>query len=82
VPRHQLAGRHAALLLIPGLGCRCDLLVVDRSGRLVVIELKRTETGGHMMLQAIRYAATEPSMGFPDVLDAYTAHRCESERVG
>jgi RecB family endonuclease NucS len=36
---------------------RIDLLAVDTAGRLVVIELKRTETGGHMDLQAIRYAS-------------------------
>jgi hypothetical protein len=36
---------------------RIDLLGGDRDGNLVVIELKRTEDGGHMELQAIRYAA-------------------------
>ena len=36
---------------------RIDLLAIDKEARLVVIELKRTEDGGHMDLQAIRYAA-------------------------
>src|SRR6476620_1912912 len=36
---------------------RIDLLCVDRSARLVVVELKRTEDGGHMELQVLRYAA-------------------------
>jgi RecB family endonuclease NucS len=36
---------------------RIDLLCLDRQANLVVIELKRTEDGGHMDLQAIRYAA-------------------------
>lgn len=36
---------------------RIDILCVEPTGRLVVIELKRTESGGHMELQAIRYAA-------------------------
>ena len=35
---------------------RIDLLGLDRDANLVVIELKRTEDGGHMELQAIRYA--------------------------
>src|SRR5262249_48334032 len=34
-----------------------DLLCLDKQANLVVIELKRTEDGGHMELQAIRYAA-------------------------
>lgn len=36
---------------------RIDLLAVDRNAKLVVIELKRTQDGGHMELQALRYAA-------------------------
>jgi hypothetical protein len=36
---------------------RIDLLALDRDAKLVVIELKRTGDGGHMELQAIRYAA-------------------------
>src|SRR5437879_1352988 len=34
---------------------RVDLLALDKEGQLVVIGLKRTEDGGHMELQAIRY---------------------------
>ena len=32
---------------------RIDLLALDRNGSLVVIELKRTEDGGHMELQGL-----------------------------
>jgi len=41
---------------------RIDLLGIDTSGRLVVIELKRTDDGGHAELQAIRYAAMVSAM--------------------
>lgn len=34
---------------------RIDLLGIDKAGNLVVIELKRTEDGGHMELQSVRY---------------------------
>ena len=53
---------------------RIDLLALDRSGRLVVIELKRIESGGHMDLQAIRYAAMVSSMGFDDVVQTFARH--------
>ena len=33
---------------------RIDLLGVDKNAKLVIIELKRTEDGGHMELQSIR----------------------------
>ena len=54
---------------------RIDLLALDKAGRLVVIELKRTDDGGHMELQAIRYAAMVSSMGFDDVLRVFSEHR-------
>ncbi len=50
---------------------RIDLLGIDRDANLVVIELKRTEDGGHMELQAIRYAAMISTMTFEGVVDVY-----------
>lgn len=53
---------------------RIDLLALDKQQRLVVIELKRTETGGHMDLQALRYAAMASAMTFEQVIDAHEAY--------
>ncbi len=50
---------------------RIDLLGLDKDANLVVIELKRTEDGGHMELQAIRYAAMVSTMTFERVVDIY-----------
>src|SRR5438105_374612 len=50
---------------------RIDLLGVDKNGNLVVIELKRTEDGGHMELQAIRYAAMISAMTFDKIIEVY-----------
>lgn len=43
---------------------RIDLLAIDPNANLVVIELKRTSDGGHMELQAIRYASMISAMTF------------------
>ena len=53
---------------------RIDLLGLDAEGRLVVVELKRGETGGHMDLQAIRYAAMVANMTYQQVVDTYQAY--------
>ena len=50
---------------------RIDLLGIDKAANLVVIELKRTEDGGHMELQAIRYAAMISNLTFADVTRTY-----------
>jgi hypothetical protein len=50
---------------------RIDLLGIDKSANLVVIELKRTEDGGHMDLQAIRYAAMISTLTFQKLVGIY-----------
>ena len=50
---------------------RIDLLGIDRDAKLVVIELKRTEDGGHMELQAIRYASMVSTMTFDRAVEVF-----------
>jgi hypothetical protein len=50
---------------------RIDLLCLRKDAQLVVIEIKRTEDGGHMELQALRYAAMVSSMTMEQAIDAY-----------
>ena len=48
-----------------------DLLCIDKDANLVVIELKRTEDGGHMELQAVRYAAMISTLTFDRLIEIY-----------
>lgn len=50
---------------------RIDLLAVDKKANLVVIELKRTEDGGHSDLQSIRYAAMVSTMTFEKAVEVF-----------
>lgn len=61
---------------------RIDLLAIDKDANIVVIELKRTEDGGHMELQAVRYAAMVSTMTFEQAVTAFTAYlkKREDER--
>ena len=50
---------------------RIDLLGIDKNANLIVIELKRTEDGGHMELQSIRYAAMISTLTFEKLVPIY-----------
>ncbi|MPS70922.1 MAG: DUF4268 domain-containing protein [Novosphingobium sp.] len=53
---------------------RIDLLCLDADANLVVVELKRTEDGGHMELQALRYAAMISAMRFDQLVDTHARY--------
>jgi hypothetical protein len=59
---------------------RIDLLGLDDKANLVVIELKRTEDGGHMELQAIRYAAMISRMTFERAVEIYSEYLAKDGR--
>ena len=59
---------------------RIDLLAIDTEANLVVIELKRTEDGGHMELQAVRYAAMVSTMTFEQAVRAHDRFLKENGR--
>ncbi len=59
---------------------RIDLLAIDKDANLVVIELKRTEDGGHMELQALRYAAMVSTMTFEEAVTVYGDYKRESHQ--
>ncbi len=54
---------------------RIDLLCIDTSANLVVVELKRTDDGGHMELQALRYAAMISEMTFDQLINTFASYK-------
>lgn len=53
---------------------RIDLLAIDKEANLVVIELKRTNDGGHMDLQAIRYASMVSTMTMERAVEIHSSY--------
>jgi hypothetical protein len=58
---------------------RIDLLCIDEDANLVVVELKRTDDGGHMELQALRYAAMVSAMTFEQLVDTFARYRSKTQ---
>ena len=53
---------------------RMDLLALDADRRLIVVELKRQD-GGHMELQALRYAAMVSTLTFEQAITVHMEYR-------
>jgi hypothetical protein len=58
---------------------RIDLLCIDSDANLVVVELKRTDDGGHMELQALRYAAMVSAMTFEQLVDTFARYKSKAQ---
>jgi hypothetical protein len=54
---------------------RLDLLAIDKEGNLVVIELKRDDSGKSVDLQAIKYAAYCSTLRLGDLVDMYARYQ-------
>lgn len=59
---------------------RIDLLGIDKDANLIVVELKRDEDGGHMELQAIRYAAMVSTMTFTRAVEVYSDYLAKIDK--
>ena len=53
---------------------RIDLLAIDKQANIVVIELKRTDSGNYMELQAIRYAAMISQLRWKQAIEFFNKY--------
>ena len=58
---------------------RLDLLAVDEDGKLVVVELKRDDTGADAHWQAIKYASYLDRVGTDDIIRMLASYRSISK---
>ncbi len=59
---------------------RLDLLAIDKEGNLVVIELKRDDSGKKADLQAIKYAAYCSTLTLDNIVDLYQIY-CQKRGI-
>lgn len=60
---------------------RLDLLALDKEGNLVIVELKRDDSGKSVDLQAIKYAAYCSTLRLQDVVDLFHKHESQKENI-
>ena len=60
---------------------RIDLLAIDKLANIVVIELKRNETGEFMELQAIRYASMVSTLTFQKATEIFQKYLRHTNRL-
>ena len=53
---------------------RIDLLAIDKQANIVVIELKRTDSGNYMELQAIRYATMISQLTWKETIEIFSGY--------
>ena len=63
-----------------GKDLRIDILGIDKDGHPVVIELKRTDDGGALDLQALRYAAMVSTYTYERVVEVFESYLSKSGR--
>lgn len=59
---------------------RLDLLAIDKDGNLVIVELKRDDSGKYVDLQAIKYAAYCSNLTLDDLSKAYRDYLNSQEK--
>ena len=60
---------------------RLDLLAIDKDGNLVIIELKRDDSGRNVELQAIKYAAYCSTLTLNDVVKEFHDYSAKNGRT-
>jgi alkylated DNA nucleotide flippase Atl1 len=59
---------------------RLDLLALDRDGKLVVVEIKRDDSGSGQDLQALRYAAYVSTLTAEQIVGLYRAYESKEHQ--